>query len=336
MAFTVNLPEVYVSIEQAWNDAIQRAQFEAKANAAIGQLSRQTARVEPIITGSNEDAKIITKRIYWQNFCNIVAEDCTTQCDPSAIEITDNSQTHTISLCKQASFFTSWKTHRNVPHNLAGTIAGGLLKATKELDEWISNQFVLYVDTQKGDHEYQNPDWTIAADVASVPNANWTEAIIPEFELAAEFAYLGPYYMLEGLNTWATRRIAGAKQVDDNGAGTASLWNSKNWVDSPIELQKSATTDNRTYLIANSALAILTGNYFSERPVEFGGKYRMWTIPSRNLPGVRYDVTEVENCSSNDFTISYKVQANYQFALNPTGCVAGRTGVLAFEKAAEI
>lgn len=321
-----------MALEDTWNDAVQQSQFIAKASGVQGLLQRQTARIEPLITSSNADAKKITRTIYWQNACDIVAAACANdECVAATIELTDGSKDVTLASCREASFVTSWKVHRTVPHNHATTIATGLLKATKELDEYLAAQFVSFVDANKGTHEYTIPGSTITGDVAQIAAASWTDSLIPEFENAAEFSRFGPYFMLDGLNTWSIIRKANSYVGNADGKGEKDLWNSKDWVFDRVNMQANATTDTRTYMIDNAAIALATGNYY-DAPTEFGGNHRVYKVPSRNLPGVAYDVHEMETCGSNDFVNSFRVRVNFDFFLNPLGCVAGRKGILAYEK----
>ena len=59
--------------------------------------------------------------------------------------------------------------------------------------------------------------------------------------------------------------------------------------------------------------------------------YFLWSEPSRNLPGVTYDIILQQSCLANDFHEAYKIQLHGLFVCNPYPCDADNTGVLVFE-----
>lgn len=332
MAFTVALPEIYRSIEVAWNDAIQRAQFVAKADAARILLEQQTARIEPLIQGAGADAKTRTVRVHWLNGCAIDDGAVTDECLAASAELTDDKKDYTITGFREASFKTSWKVHRTTPHDLNQTVATGLLSAGKVLDEYLSAQYFAFLAANNGAHEYTLGIGAAGAgDVWEIPTADMNVDAMPEFILAANFARFDNAFMLHGLNLWTERFKAGQYAANDNGKGENNLFNVLPMFWDPIGASV-ASVSAQSWLVNRSAAALATANFFDMRPVEFAGNHRMYKIASRNLPGVFYDVHELETCASDDMVISYKLNANFEFLLNPLGCVSTRTGILQFAK----
>lgn len=336
MAFTVALPEVYRSIDVAWNDAIQRAQFMAKADAARVCLEQQTARVEPLIEGSYADAKQRTVRVHWLNGCAIEATAPTDECVASDVELTDGSGTYAIDSYREASFVTSWKAHRTRPHNLNQTIATGILSASKVLDEYLAAQYWAFLVANNGAHEYTPTVGAAGAgDVWEIDAPDWNVDLMPQFILSAEFARFDNAFMIHGLNLWTERFKAGQYAANDNGRGENNLFGTLPMFWDPVGASAASVSD-QSFLVNRSAVALATANFFGTSPAEFAGNHRVYSIASRNLPGVRYDVHELESCTSDDMVISYKLNVNFKFMLNPLGCTATRTGVLQFAKVAGV
>jgi hypothetical protein len=330
MAFTVALPEIYRGIEVAWNDAIQRSQFVAKADAARICLEQQTARVDPMIQGAGADAKTRTVRVHWLNGCAIEVADPTDECTVATTELTDAKEDYTITGFKEASFKTSWKVHRTTPHDLNQTVATGLLSAGKALDEYLSAQYFAFLAANNGAHEYTPTIGAAGAgDVWNIPTIDMTVDVMPQFILAAEFARFDNAFMIHGLNLWTTRFKAGQYADNADGKGENNLFSRLPMFWDPIGASTASVSD-QSWLINRSAAALATANFFDMAPREFAGNHRVYKIASRNLPGVFYDVHEQETCTSDDMVISYKLNVNYEFLLNPLGCVATRTGILQF------
>lgn len=336
MAFVVSLPEIYRSLDVAWNDAIKQADYVAQAEAARVCLMNQTARVEPgeIISGTGSNAKKRTVRVHWLNACAITDGAAGDECAVASTELTDDSKTYTIGSSREASFKVSWKDQRTRPHNINEMVATGLLTASKALDEYISHQYLAFLAANNGAHEVTyNVGSNGAGNVWQIEGTSWTVDLMMEFALGARFSRFPAAYAIHGLNLWRERFKAGQYAANDDGKGENNLFSILPMYWDPIGFSEASIGD-MSFVVNKASVALATGNYYDTAPLEFGGNHRMYRIPSRNLPGVSYDVHEIETCTSNDMVVSYRVTAHFDFFLNPTGCNANRTGILQFEKIA--
>jgi hypothetical protein len=200
----------------------------------------------------------------------------------------------------------------------------------KALDEALTQAFIAFLEANKGDHEYDLPVGANDSEDWTVPASEWDFELLPQFMLSAELARFSTPYMLDGTNFWTQLVRAKAFQANGEGKGEMNLFNQFDFVQDPVNM--TAVAPNKTFMVNSSAVAFLSGNYFGSAPMTHAGNHRMWKIPSKNLPGVFYDVHELETCVSNDFIVSYKIKANFDFFLNPLGCDESRTGILAFER----
>lgn len=336
MAFTVSLPEIYRGMDVAWNDAIKQQDYVAQADAARVCLQNQTARLEPgeMISGTGQNAKKRTVRVYWLNACAITDGTATDECDVASVELTDDSETYAITSSREASFKVSWKDQRTRPHNLNEMVATGLLTASKKLDEYLSHQFLAFLAANNGAHEVTYGVGAAGAgDVWEIDAPDWNVDLMMEFALGARFSRFPTAYALHGLNLWRERFKAGQYAANDDGRGENNLFNILPMYWDPIGFQEASVGD-MSFVVNRSSVALATANFYDMAPIEFAGNHRMYKIASRNLPGVSYDVHEIETCTSNDMVVSYKLVANFDFFLNPTGCTSTRTGILQFSKVA--
>lgn len=329
-AFNVSLPNVFAALDEVMPGNIQQNQHAAEATALAAHLQRQTANIQ-FIQGAGQDKKKRTFSVHWEDVCDLATEAFSDECAVATNETTDDSTTYTLDGERQVSFKESWKRFRVAPHELEMSIAKKLQKGLAELDEYLSGQFVAFLDASKGAHEYT--DMPYGADNAGdweINSSDWTDNLVPHLRLAARFARFPSFYLLDGLNLLTTVEKARYYGANDNGRGENGLWNSLNYVWDPIKMVEVAP--NMTYLVNPGSVALASGNYWDAVPQTFAGSHRMFTVASPNLPGVAYDVHETETCTGNDFVTSWQIRANYKLLLNPEGCTANRTGVLAFKK----
>ena len=331
MAFTVSLPEVYHSIDKAWDDAIHRTQFTTRAKAAEICIKNQTANIGPLIEGSGANAKQRTVKVHWLNGCAITDGAISDECAVSAVELTDDEQDHALTSSRESGFVVSWKAGRTTPHELAQQVSTGMLRAMKSLDEYLAKQFYTFLAANNGSHEYTLNVGADAATVWQIPAANWDVDLIPQWVLAADFADFDAPYLLHGTNSFTDAYKANQYAANADGKGENNLYSAipSEW--DPVGAS-AASVAAMTWLINKGSVALGTGNYFDSTPKLFAGNHRVYKMASKNLAGVYYDIHEIETCSSDDFVISYKLRVYFDYFLNPLSCVATRTGILQFEQ----
>ena len=332
-AFNVSLPNVLAALDEVMPGNIQQGDYTGEATALAAQLTRQTARIEPI-QGAGQNKKLLTLQLHWEKMCDIATSAISDECTVSPNESTDDSETHTLSNSREVSFQVSWKRFRSAPHDLEMSIAKNLSARLNHLDEWLSGQFIAFLAASKGAHEYTLPVGSASGLDWQINESQWTDSLVPQLRLAARFSRFPAFYLLDGLNLNATVEKARFYGANDNGRGENGLWQSLNYVFDPIKMVEVAP--DLTFMVNPGSVAFISGNYWDAVPQSFGGEHRMFTIASPNLPGVFYDVHEVQACASDDFVTSWKVRVYYKFVLNPEGCNANRTGVLSFRKVSGI
>lgn len=332
MAFTVALPEIYRGIDVAWDDAIQRSQFTVRAKAAQMCLQNQTAKISPMVEGTGPNAKDRTVRVYWINGCAITDGAATDECTAASATLADSQQDHALTSTREASFKVSWKAGRTTPHQLNEQVSVGMLSAMKALDEYLAKQFFTFLAAHNGTHEYSLNFGSLGAgDVWQIGAADWGVDLMPEWILAADFAHFDSPWLLHGLNLFTDAYKANQYKANADGKGENNLYGviPADW--DPVGAT-AASAQTMSWLINKGSVALGTGNYFDTAPRQFAGNHRVYKVASKNLPGIAYDVHELETCTSDDFVISYKLNVYFDYFLNPLGCVAGRTGILQFEK----
>lgn len=317
-------------MEDTWGDPIKQGDYIAKVAALQGHLQRQTARIESPIVGSGGEAKLITRKIYWTNECTLAVGNTTDECAAASNTADDASIDVTISNNKEVPFAVSMKQFRSKQVEMQDVIANNMLVSMKLLDEYLNAQYVLALEANKGTHEYSLPFGALNGSNWQIENTNWNEDIMPQFMLSAEFSRFVRPYVVSGVNSFADYQRSLKMAGNLNVAGIQNMYDTYNWVFDPITVEANAP--NKSYLVNASALALVTGNYWSAVPTAITADHTVFSVPSRNLPGISYDIHQYRTCTSDDFVFSYKIRVNWSYILNPKGCTATRTGILAFER----
>ncbi len=329
-AFNVSLAKVQIEVDRAWRDPILNSQYIAKTMALTEQLRRQTVRLPDTISGTGRNAKQITQTIFWPVSCTVDTAACADECLVATAEATDDQQDVVLTCLRQVGFKETMKRFRASPLEYARVLALQWLVHMKALDEYLTQQYIAFLEANKGDHEYQLSVGTDNAGDWEINASDWNVNLIPEFMLSAEISRFSTPYLLDGFNFATQLSVANAYQPNLDGKGVYNLFQQFPFVQDPVNM--SAAAPNKTYMVNSSAVAFLTGNFWDTTPTEYAPGHRVWKVQSKNLPGVWYDVHEIQACTSNDFVTSYHFRVNGGFFLNPLGCDEDRTGILAFER----
>lgn len=332
-AFNLSLPKLQIAINQAWADPMYNTQFIANVGALRAQMQRQNVQLGKGITGTGKNAKQITQTIYWPVACTNETVACSDECVVATEVATDDSQDVVLTCMREAGFVESEKRFRTSPLGYDAVVAHQALLKMKALDEWLTTQYIAFLEANKGDHAVYGSTVSVGADNAGdweIPSTDWNVALIPEFMLAMELAKFSNPYILDGTNFFTQKATAIAYSPNADGKGENNLFNSYDWVQDPRSMVTAAP--NKTYLINSGAVAFVTGNFWGLTPETRAATHKVFKLASKNLPGVYYDVHYQESCTSNDFVESWKFRVNGTFVLNPLACDEDNTGIFAFEK----
>jgi hypothetical protein len=337
-AFNVTLPNVLAALDELMPGNIHAGDNPADVASLVGQLNRQTARFD-FIQGSGRGSKKRQFLAHWTKLCAPTVSSCTTVCDLASTMSTDDSTTYTIDQCKEVKFLEDQggpsDRFRLAPYDREMEIAKQLVRHLNALDTHLAEQYIAFLVANKGAHEFTEAsigsanglDW-------EVPANQWTDDLALEMSLAAQISRFPQAYILDGLNLYNVIRKAGFYGANDNGRGEAAIWNSMTYVSDPLKMRTAAA--DTTFVINPGSLALVTDNWHTPVPESPAPGHTIFSINSRNLPGVSYDVTRVAACSSNTYVNSWKIVSNYTFVINPEGCTENRTGILSYKKIAGI
>ena len=319
------LANIQLKAEQYWQDRIQKQDYVADAEVIKVLNAKQTATFGNFLTGKKKDP---TVEISWINACDIDDRACH-NCTFPTTELSTNMEEKTLTQCRETGFAVNEHDFHDNVYDFENIVAKGLLTAGKVLDEWWAGRGVVAMNAAKG----VNAAGTVSKGVVSgtdtyVLPAYWDAGLMSYFAMVSEINKFNNEFLISGKNLYESVWTADYEtccEEDRLKFGSLPIYFDL------VNIDIANTPDYVTYMIHGGAFAYYTKAYYTGVPVKYMDQWR-WAVPSRNIPGVMYDVHYMNECNTNDdfFTHYWKFKTLGDIYVNPTGCTATRTGLLSF------
>lgn len=320
-----DLQSINVKIEEIWADAAQNKDYIAEVEAARILIANQSTSMQ-IIEDPIKDRVV---HIQWLADCAAHdGDDCVDDCIVGGPEIEVDCRDYTMTLCHKDGFSIAEKKFRGLNIDIDQVIAMNLMTASKGMDEWITRTLIAMLDTFAGVNQYSGGIGTPSGFDTFIPASYWTGDLMAELEMTAIMNHFKNYFMLSGSNLWTQAYLADAKSGNAEGKGAANLM-ARMKLNYDLFNMDQVLGTKKTFVVERSAYAFVSKNYFTDKPREIA-MLKQYRIPSRNLPGIFYDVTYKAECLNNDITHNWSLQWYGDLFQNPLPCAGNPTGVLTF------
>lgn len=319
------LQKVIAKIDKAWADNQQHAEYVPNVDVVLALMKEQTARIKEI----EDPEKDKTLRIYWVIDCNTgVTTDDEDDCTINGPEAESKAQDYALTIKKMVKFSVKENMGRTNEVNREDALAVQLLARMKELDEYIAQTAVSKINSFAGTNQFTGGIGVVDGLTTYIAPSFWAGDMYGYFAQVAIMNKFKSPFMLHGSNlfqqNWqAAFNAANANQKDQlpKLQSIRSYWDMWN-------IDSVNTPDAVSYMITKGAIAFSSKHYYPQNtPVEFMTSKR-WSIESKTLKGVWYDVIYTNRCNQEDIIHDYKLKVKFDFFLNPTGCNEDVTGVL--------
>jgi hypothetical protein len=317
--------------EKIWADNSRKSDYVAECEAAKVIKAKQTARF-PEIENTEKDNSI---KVAWVQACHekgaVPADGCVIGGD----ELQSGSETYTPNLTQHVGFSVDEAKLRGTIFDQNELIAEGLLRAGKELDEWLAQQVIAALNTYAGVNQFAD-GLASGDDLDQIDPAYWDADLLGEFALVSKLNRMTSPFILDGTNLYKAAWSAKMAQGNDNGKGDDNKFNTMEINSDVFNVALVNSPSKVTYLIDRGAIAFATKSYYKMKPAEYMDQKR-FSMPSKNIPGVTYDVFYSTTCVAGagqaaSIMHNFSVYAKAGIFKNPTGCNADQTGVLMFKK----
>lgn len=321
------LVNVQIAMDRVWaSQTLDSNDYISEVESVKVIKARQTARLAEL----EDPAKDKTVKIHWVTDCNTSLAACSDDCSSDGPELEARCKEYELDLCQHAPFKVKEKAFRALAVTREEAVAKGLLKRMKELDEYLAQTLIAKLNTFAGANQY-------IAGIGDVENSGvtyiapsyWTADLTGYFALVVKMNKLGSVTVLHGTNLWNSNWNAMFNSLNANQKDQMAKMSSVQQFWDPFNVDTVNSTEKVSYMISNGAVAIVTKAYYGSTPTTYMNDIR-WSVESKNLPGVFYDVVYSNTCISNEIYHKYDVYIKAGIFNNPYGCNEDVTGVLKF------
>ena len=324
----------YLSTVQAKADAIfmdgmynNDAIVDAIAAKAVLEQQQGMIRM-PSITGTKNKEL----RVEWLTKCSPTTEDCTDDCTIDGEDATPECEDYELECLQETSFKVSERVYRDRTIEKVEAVAFNMLRHMAAMDEYIANYVITGLLACAGTNLFTGGVGDVSGTTTYIAPQYWDQNVFGYFDQVIRLNKFRNAYGITGNNLYQLLWSAPLDAANDNGKGAFKKINTLKMYQDPENMETYAT--GQTFLIHKGAVAFINKAWNplnAANAVEPAPGYFLWSEPSRNLPGVTYDIIMQQSCLSNDFHEAYKIQLHGLFVCNPYPCDEDNTGVLVFE-----
>lgn len=327
------LAKVLLRADEMWQDGIHSADFVSNVDVVKAIASEQTAVIKELSEGKDRDVDVT-----WIKPVSTTVADETDDCSIGGDDLTSGVSSYSLSYAKTAGFSIPEKKFRSNAFDLVDAVTIGLLSSAKALEEDFAQHVVGQLESYKGTNQLDGFQGTVNGGTGDtdIATADWDENLFAYFVQAAVLNSMNNPYLLTGSSFFQETWNAMMDEANADGKGTARKFNSlRKYTDLfNIDLYHATngSSELKSYLVNRGALALAFKAYYGPEPTVYFDQQR-FSIESRNIPGLRFDVYYTNACSTNEMSHSWSLHMKGDVLLNPT-ISTDLTGVLAFNKTA--
>lgn len=328
------LPLVLRRASEVWPGNMSEKDFIPHIETLMAIRDQQTARLEYVNLPDGVDA-----RIAWIDQCDLTVDTfVSTDCSFSGPEADTYKKDLTIDQVKETKFSVPLDAWRDNLFGFADAVAVNLNKVMVAQAEAVAQYAVGVVNANLGVNTYNNGgNWTIAGTTNTVPAAEWENtSFMGKLQIMARKARFNNPFLLSGENLYQLAYMARTSSANGEGKGDAVRIGEMPLYNDIWNVDDVNDPDLLTYMIERGALAFLSKGYYPTTPETLNGNFQRFSLANRFFPALIHDVETLTDCTSGVWKQHWKVIPRYKVEINPTGCTATRTGILALTKEAGI
>lgn len=322
------LLEIQVKADTIWADNAAKKEYTARCEAAKALISEQTANLIALKDPGKEN-KV---SVQWIDTCNSVVSECGDECIIVGTEAQDTCKEYSLDQCIETSFKVNENKFRTSMWTREEYVAKLLLKADKDLCEEITKRMIASVDSFVGTNAFNGQPGVVAGTDTFIDGAYWTPEIMGYFAEAAIMNKSQDVFLLDGNNLFRQTWLANYQKLNANqGSNMPMLEAIRTYND--LFNMNAVVGSNKMFMIDKGAVAFASKVRYSTTPesITNGANLIRYSIASKNLPGVSFDVIYKTECLDSNIIHSWKLIARFGTFSNPTSaCDLGNTGVLSF------
>jgi hypothetical protein len=325
----------YLSAVQAKADAIFKDPV-LNNDAIVNTETAKAVLAEQrgvIAMPSIEGTKNKELRVEWLTKCSPETDECSDDCSIDGEDAAPECKTYELECLQESTFKVPERLYRDRTIAKIDSVAFQMVRHMGALDQWVSQYIITGLAAAAGLNLFTGGIGQVSGTTTFIAPQYWDDAIWGYFAQVNEMNMFRNAYGITGNNLYQLlwNRPLEVANAQDGAANVRKIGTQRMYQD-PQNIETYAP--GQTFLIHKGSVAFINkawnpanaANAVNPSPGMF-----LWSEPSRNLPGVTYDIFMLQSCSGNEFYEAYKIQLHGLFAVNPYPCNEYNTGVLVFE-----
>lgn len=323
------LSTVQAKADQYFRDGKYKDNAEVDAISAKALLEQQQGMISlPTITGTkNKEVKV-----EWLTKCSPGTSACTDDCEIDGEDATAECKDYELECLQESKFKVGERVYRDRTIEKEEAVAFNMLRHMAILDEWTAQYIIAQLVAMAGTNQFTGGVGNVVGTTTFIAPQYWDDAIWGYFDQVKRLNKFRSPYLINGNNLYQLIFNRPLEAGNADGSGNFRKMNTLKVYQDPENIEVVAA--GQSILVHRGAAAFLSkawnppnaANAVEPVPGEF-----LWSEPSRNLPGINYDIFMKQTCVSNEFYEAYKIQLSGLFVTNPYPCDDDQTGVLIFE-----
>lgn len=321
-----NLLATVLRADEIWAENASQKFYKANVGALQAVRENQTVRMPQLQTDKWNQVKLI-----WLEMCNTDVNACTDLCDPGDLdEIQSGCETYDMECLDEVGFKIGEYSYDYTYYGYQEAIAKGFLAKMKLLDEKLTRRSVTALSAFSGVNKYSGGIGEGTGNLFIDPRY-WGPDLMGEMSMVSIINKFNNPYLISGSNLYKANWNAMMNSGNADGKGGAAKMD-----EFPIYFDLfnvDSVVGKSTFLMDPNAMAFVNKARYSSTPKEYanGADKTLYSVESKNLPGVFYDVVYYTTCSGDEIFHNFKIKATGGFFQNPTGCDTDITGILEFQ-----
>lgn len=331
--------DILLTAEQVWADSqSQTEMYAAEAETVKALVAQQKGRTDILTKLEDPALEDDQVKIVWMDFCtDSEPDDCGDVCDFEGEEPILDSKTYSLTACKELTFSLDENNLLRNKYTFEEASAKGLMNIMRQFDEYLNKQGLLFLSANAGYNKNQDTG-TWVPNTMYIPAADYNQDLMVDMVVDAKINKLTNPFLIDSGALY--KSFLNAEYNSGNLDGKGDLVKSKLFPAyfDMFGFAASEITDT-SFLVTPYAYAFANRHYNPTSPYNFkaqGVDQIRYSIESKNIPGVMYDVFHIKECSGMRAKHTWKVQVRWAYLLNPEGCDDGAgnkvSGILSYTK----
>ena len=324
---------IQTKAEAMWRDS-RAVKRPVHLDAVKAVVENQTARFTEI-TDSDKDNKV---KVTWLEDCDIQTTELQDDCSIDGVELGSNSKEYGMNIGQQTTFKVDERIGRTNTYTSDEVIATGLMNRLNALDEYYAKRVLTDLKLASGVNAYPTPyTFNSTLKTTEVQEDKYNLKMVAHLLQQAEMNDISnPYFISDGL-FFIDVANANFDAMNADGKGDYNRYQALNLYFDQRNFNKAGVEEN-LFMIDQSAVGLYTKAWYGQQPTLYAGDIQktLYSVPSLNLPNVRYDVEYTMTCEKKGGEPKYyhvfKISTQGLFAVNPVACNDTSTGVLSYKR----